>query len=78
MHQNNYIQIVEIWHVIHNGTNKEVFMALGRESGLSLGFGSKFNMYKYFQLLDVFGGKATKNVCTYETKILKKHTRSIR
>ena len=53
MHQNNYIQIVEIWHVIHNGTNKEVFMALGRESGLSVGFGSKFHMHEYFQLLDV-------------------------
>ena len=38
-------------------------MALGRESGLSAGFGLKFNMYKYFQLLDVLGEKATKNVC---------------
>ena len=64
MHQNNYIQIVEIWHVIHNGTNKEVFMALGRVSGLAVGFGSKFHMYEYFQLLDVLGGKATKEQIT--------------
>ena len=48
---------------------------------LSAGFGSKFHMYKYFQLSDVLGEKATKNVYLSPKKpkyFKKNHTRSIR